>query len=218
MKRIIVVGLGNFGSILAQRLHELGHEVIAVDKRAETVDALGGKVSRAVVADGTQRALLEQVGATKADAAIISTGENLSASVLALLALKDIGVQSVFVKVRSNDHARIANALGATESVFPERESALGLASRVTSTKLLQYVQLGPEFGIQEMPVPNAWQGKSLRELELPTKHRVQVIAIHDILTDTMIPVPSPDRKLVPSDGLLVAGSPEALELVANLQ
>ncbi|MFN7132431.1 MAG: potassium channel family protein [Myxococcales bacterium] len=217
MKRIIVVGLGNFGSILAQRLHELGNEVIAIDERPDVVDALGGKVTRAVVGDASQRKVLEHVGATKADAAVVSTGDNLSASVLTLLALKDIGVQSVFVKVRSSDHARIANALGASESVFPERESALGLASRVTSTKLLQYVQLGPEFGIQEMPVPNAWQGKSLRELELPVRHRVQVIAVHDILNDKMIPVPAADRKLLPSDGLLVAGAPDALELVARI-
>jgi trk system potassium uptake protein TrkA len=218
MKRIIVVGLGNFGSILAQRLHELGHEVVAIDSRAENVDALGGKVSRAVVGDATVRKVLEQVGAVKADAAVVSTGNNLSASVLTLLALKDIGVGSVFVKVRSNDHARIANALGATESIFPERESALWLASRVTSVKLLQYVQLGPAFGLQEMPVPNGWQGKSLRELELPRRYRVQVVAVHDILSDTMIPVPAADRKLLPSDALLVAGPPDALERVAQVQ
>lgn len=218
MKRIIVVGLGNFGSFLAQRLHELGHEVVAIDPRPEVVDALGAKVSRAVVGDGTQRKVLEQMGATKADVAIISTGDSVSASVLALLALKDIGVESVFVKVISNDHARIANALGATESVFPERESAMWLASRVTSVKLLQYVQLGPEFGLQEMPVPNSWQGKSLRDLELPSRYRVQVVAVHDILNDSMIPVPAADRKLLPSDALLIAGPPEALERVAQIQ
>jgi trk system potassium uptake protein len=218
MKRIIVVGLGNFGASLAARLHELGHDVICIDPRPEVVDAIGPKVSRALVADGTQRAVLEEVGARNADAAIISTGENLSASILALLALKDIGVADIFVKVRSDDHARIADALGATESVFPERESALGLASRLTSGKLLQYVQLGEEFGLQEMPVPNSWYGKSLRELALPQRFRVNVVAVHDMLMDQMIPVPEPDRPLTPSDTLLVAGDPSALERVTRLK
>lgn len=217
MKRVIVVGLGTFGSVLAARMHELGHEVVAIDVRAELVDALGGRVSRAVVADATQRKVLEQVGAGQADAAIVSTGDNVSASVLALLALRDMGVKSVFVKVRSHDHARIADALGATESVFPERESALGLASRVTTGKLLQYVQLGREFGLQEMPVPNAWVGKTLRELELPQRYRVQVVAVHDALSDDMIPVPPPDRRLVPSDSLLIAGDPDALQRLTRL-
>lgn len=218
MKRIIVVGLGNFGTNLAVRLQELGHDVIALDPRAEVVDAIGPKVSRALVADATQRAVLEEVGARDADAAVISTGDNLSASILALLALKDIGVEDIFVKVRSDDHARIADALGATESVFPERESARGLASRLTSGRLLQYVQLGKEFGLQEMPVPNAWYGKSLRELALPQNHRINVVALHDVLTDQMALVPDPDRPLTPSDTLLVAGDSKALEQIAKLR
>lgn len=218
MKRIIVVGLGNFGTNLAVRLQELGHDVIALDPRSEAVDAIGPKVSRALVADATQRPVLEEVGARDADAAVISTGDNLSASVLALLALKDIGVADIFVKVRSDDHARIADALGATESIFPERESALGLASRLTSGKLLQYVQLGKEFGLQEMPVPNAWYGKSLRVLALPQNYRINVVALHDVLTDQMVPVPDPDRPLTPSDTLLVAGDPKALEQIARLR
>ncbi|WNZ60850.1 TrkA family potassium uptake protein [Myxococcus sp. MxC21-1] len=142
MKRIIVVGLGNFGSVIAARLHEQGHDVIAIDPRPAVVDALGARVSKAMVGDATQRQVLEEVGARGADAAIVSTGEDLSASILALLALRDTGIQDIYVKVRSDDHARIANALGATESIFPERESALGLANRITSGRLLQYVQL----------------------------------------------------------------------------
>jgi trk system potassium uptake protein len=218
MKRILIVGLGNFGSVLATRLYDAGHEVIAIDTRPEVVDRLGSRVSRAILADATRREVLEEIGARNADAAVVSTGANLSASILSLLALRDLGIESIFVKVRSDDHARIADALGATESIFPERESALGLASRITSGKLLQYVHLGHEFGLQEMTVPNAWYGKTLRDLELPQKYRVQVVAVHDVLKDEMIPIPSPDRRLTPSDGLLVAGHPESLAALATLK
>lgn len=218
MKRFVVVGLGNFGSILAQRLHEVGHDVLAIDGRADVVDELGPKVSRAVVGDATRKEVLEEAGVRGADAAFISTGENLAASVLSLLALRDLNIREIYVKVRSDEHARIANALGAEDSIFPERESALALASRVTSGKLLRYVQLGTEFGLQEMPVPQAWLGRSLRELGLPQHYRVQVVAVHDMLLDTMMPVPDPDRPLTDSDALLVAGDPTSLEKLAALR
>jgi trk system potassium uptake protein TrkA len=218
VKRIIVVGLGNFGSTLAVRLHELGHDVVALDARADMVDAIGPQVTRAVVGDATKRAVLEEAGAREADAAIVSTGDDLAASTLALLALHDIGVREVFVKVVSADHARIAQALGAEDAVFPERESAMALASRLTTGKLLNYVQLGADLSVQEMPVPESWIGKSLRELELPARYRVQVVAVHDVLTDTMRPVPEPDRRLTHSDALLVAGHPVSLERLAKLR
>jgi hypothetical protein len=90
MKRFLVVGLGNFGSTLAERLHERGHDVAALDTREDLVDALGPKVSRALVGDGTNRRVLQEAGAEQTDAAIISTGDNLAASVLSLLALRDL--------------------------------------------------------------------------------------------------------------------------------
>src|SRR5688500_15643589 len=121
VKRFLVIGLGNFGAILATRLHELGHDVVAIDGRAEIVDALGPRVARAIVGDATKRIVLEEAGAKDCHAAIISTGENLAASVLSMLALRDLGVKNVIVKVRSDEHRRIADALGVEESVFPER-------------------------------------------------------------------------------------------------
>jgi trk system potassium uptake protein TrkA len=218
MKRFIVVGLGNFGSTLAHRLHELGCEVVAIDTRPDLVDAIGPRVSRALAGDATKRAVLEEAGAAEADAAAISTGDDLAASVLTLLTLHDLGLKQIFVKVISDAHARIVGALGAEEAVFPERESALGLASRMTSRGLLRYTQLAPGLSAQEMAVPDAWCGKTLRELELPQRHHVQVLALHDVLRDTMAAVPGPDRPLTQSDTLLLAGDPQALERLARLR
>jgi trk system potassium uptake protein len=218
VKRFLVIGLGNFGAILAERLYKLGQEVIAIDLRAEVVDAMGAKVSRAVVGDATKRSILEEVGAREADVAVVTTGENLAGSILALLALRDLHVKTIFVKVRSDEHARIAEALGAEEVVFPERESALGLASRVATGALLQYLQLGNRLSIQEMAVPLSWAGKTLRELALPEKFRVQIVAVHDMLRDEMVAVPPPDRALTQSDALIVAGEPAVLERLAQLR
>jgi trk system potassium uptake protein TrkA len=217
VKRLIIIGLGNFGSTLAKRLYETGQEVIAIDARPDVVDAIGPKVTRALVGDATNKAVLEAAGAREADAAVISTGDDLAASILALLALRDLKVKAIYVKVISDEHARIVDSLGAEESIFPERESALGLASRMTARVLLQYVKLGPKLSIQEMAVPLAWQGKTLRDLSLPKRYQTQVVALHDMLRDEMIPVP-PDRPLTASDALLLAGDPEILNDLAKIE
>lgn len=218
MKRVVVIGLGNFGYTLAVRLYELGHEVLAIDANADLVDAVGPQISRAVVGDATLRPVLEEAGVRGADVAVVSTGDNLAASVLSLLALRDEGIETIYVKVRSEEHRRIADALGAVDSIFPERESALDLASRVASTSLRQYVELGQNLSLQEMAVPKEWLGKNLRDLQLPQRYRVQVVAVHDLEIDEMLPVPEPDRNLGPNDTLLVAGHPRALEVLARLK
>jgi trk system potassium uptake protein TrkA len=217
MQRFTVIGLGNFGAFLAARLHALGHDVIAIDNRQEVVDRIGPAVTRAIAADGTSGVTMMEIGVAESDAAIIATGDDLAASVLSLIALRDIGVSEIFVKVHSEEHRRIVDALGATESVFPERQAAQALAARLTSGKLLRYVELGDEFGLQEMAVPEAWYGKTLRELALPTAHRVQVVAIHDMLRDA-ISIPEADRRLTPSDTLLVAATPEVLAALTKLK
>jgi trk/ktr system potassium uptake protein len=217
MQRFTVIGLGNFGAFLAARLYDLGQEVIAIDSRQEVVDRLGPSVTRAIAADATSASILKELGVGDSDAAVVSTGDDLAASVLALLALRDIGVSEVYVKVHSDEHRRIVDALGAAESIFPERQAAQALAARMTSGKLLRYVELGDEFGLQEMAVPDEWHGKSLRELALPTEHKAQVVAIHDMLRDS-ISIPDADRVLTPSDTLLIAASPRVLEALTKLR
>jgi trk system potassium uptake protein TrkA len=217
VKRFAVIGLGNFGAFVASRLYGLGYDVIAIDRRPEMIDRIGPQVTRAVAGDGTKVEMLRELGVRECDAAIISTGDDMGASILALLAVHDLKVQEIYVKVHSDEHRRIADALGATESIFPEREAAASLASRLTSSKLLRYVELGAEFGLQEMAVPNTWEGRTLRDLELRTSHDVQVVAVHDVLRDT-ITIPDPDRALTQSDTLLVAGAPDALQAITRLR
>lgn len=217
MERFTVIGIGNFGSFVAQRLHQLGHDVIAIDTRQEVIERIGPLVARAVVADGTEREVLDELGVRDSSAAIVSTGDNLEASVLSLLALRDLGLQDIYVKVISEEHRRIVDALGATESVFPERQAGEALATRLTSRRLLRYVEVHEDLSLQEMAVPDEWTGKTLRELALPTEYSVQIVALHDVLRDVIATPPDPDRKLTPSDTLLVAGKPDALRELAKL-
>ena len=133
------------------------------------------------------------------------------------MALRDIGVEEVYVKVISRDHARVMERIGATDSIFPERETALALATRLSGKTLLNYVRLGPGFSIQEMAVPNSWNFKPLRELDLRRKFGITVVAVHDVLLDK-VQSPDPDDILKESDTLLVAGRDDDLARVAQME
>jgi len=218
MKRFVIIGLGNFGSSVAEALYAKGHEVIAIDPNERAVDRIAPHVSRAAVGDGRDIQILERVGAKDADAGVVSTGDDVTASILATMALHDVNVRDVFVKVISRDHARVMERMGVTESIFPERESALALGSRMSGAGLLNYVRLGSGFSLQEMALPQSWNGKTLRQLELRRRFNITVIAIHDVLTDKIDPAPNPDSVLKESDTLMVAGKDEDLTRVAALK
>ena len=217
-KRFIIIGLGIFGEGIAEALYQQGNEVIALDVNEEKINRISPRVTQAIVGDGRSVDILDKAGGRDADAAVVSTGEDISASILAVMALRDIGTPEIYVKVISNDHARILRKIGVTETVFPERESSQNLAQRlVHGEALLNYIHLSGDFSIQEMAVPNAWKGKSLRELQLRMKHNVSVIAVRDVLTDQLVAVPDPDAPLKDSDTLLVAGNGANLARIARI-
>jgi trk system potassium uptake protein TrkA len=218
MKRFVVIGLGNFGASVAESLYARRHDVVAVDTSEAAVDGIAPHVTRAAVGDGRDRRILEKVGARDADAGVVSTGDDITASILATMALKDLGVKEIYVKVISLDHARVMEKIGVTETIFPERESANRLATRITSRAVLNYVRLGTSFSVQEMAVPESWIGRTLRELSLPRQHGINVVALHDVLNDQMIPTPDPDARLKDSDTLLVAGKDEDLARAASVK
>lgn len=216
MKRFVIIGLGNFGSSVAEALYGQGHEVIAIDPRGDAVDRVAAHVTRGVVADGKSAEALQRAGAKDADVGIVSTGDDITASILAAMALRDLGVQDVYAKVISRDHARVMERMGVTETVFPERDTALELAARLSGAAVLNYVRLGTGFSMQEMAVRDDWTGKTLRQLELRQKYGISVIALHDMLTDQIIAAPDPDALLKDSDSLLVAGKDEDLARAAE--
>jgi trk system potassium uptake protein TrkA len=204
---------------VAEALFEDGNEVVVVDVNERAIDRIARRVTKAAVGDGRQSEILERLGAKNADAAIVSTGQDMSASILSVMALRDLGVPEIYVKVISLDHARVMDRIGVTGTILPERESAKNLASLLShSNTLLNYVRLGEGFSLQEMAIPDDWEGKTLRELQLRLQYNISVIAIHDVIMDRMVPVPDPDAPLKDSDTLLIAGKDENLEKVARLK
>lgn len=211
MRRFVVVGLGHFGSWVARALHASGHETIAIDLDSEVVDQHVAYVSKSVVGDATRKELLLEVGVEGSDAAIVSTGNDLAAAVLTTIALKDVGVREIYVKVASPEAGRALELMGVTDTIFPEREIAFRVARSLSSRGVVEYVPLGGGFSIQEIAIPDHWLGKSLRELELPRRHGITVAAVYDVLTDKLHPAPDPDASLKDSDIAIIVGRDETV-------
>lgn len=216
MKRFVIVGLGNFGSGVAEALYRQGHDVVAIDVDEAAVDRIAPHCSRAMVGDARNVDILKQAGAADADTAIVSTGDDMTASMLSVLSLKDLEVENLYVKVISGEHARIMDALGVSETIFPERESAFNLASRISEYGVLNYVRMAGDLSVQEIVVLDEWRGQTLREINMRDAFQLTVIAIHDTKTDSVTVPPDPDEPLKASDTLLIAGTEDRLEELAN--
>jgi trk system potassium uptake protein TrkA len=211
MKRFAVIGLGAFGSWVARALTRSGFDVISIDLDGDRVDRFAHEVARAVVADSTDAVVLRKNGVAEVDAAVVSTGDDLAASILTVLALKELHVPRIVVKVPSPEAVRALERFD-VEVVFPDKEAAERLAYTLASSSVLEYIPLGKTHSIQEIGVPYSWIGKSLRELALPTTEGMQVVALYDALTGNWDPVPSPDRVITDSDVAIVAGGTGRIE------
>jgi trk system potassium uptake protein TrkA len=212
MRRVVVVGLGSFGVWVCRTLLELGHEVVAIEQDGARVDRYAEWTTRAVQGDGTDPMVLKRAGATGADAAVVATGEDLAATILATVALRDLGVREIYAKAASLNEARALEALDVTDAILPEREAGIRLAHRLTSSGVLEYLPLAAGCSIQEVAIPPEWIGRSLRELATREQMGVQVIAVRDVLSDRVTIPPDPNAPFKDSDSALVAGPDEALE------
>lgn len=215
MRSFIVVGLGRFGSEVARELCGRGKEVMAIDIRADMVQHVANDVTQAVVADSQDKEVLKALGAGNFDCAVVAIGEELGASVLAVMNLKELGVPYIVCKAHDETHRRVLEKLGADRVVIPEREYAGRLARSLASTNVLDYIELSNEYGIIEVPVPKVWYGKSLKELNVRANLGINILAIKkEGKTDVS---PAADYKMEEKAIMLVLGDTSALEAVQKL-
>jgi trk system potassium uptake protein TrkA len=212
MKQYAVLGLGNFGFYLASRLYEKGHDVLAVDKDKTRVQEIRDKVSQAVVADTTDRRVIESLGIKELDAAVVCIGSVLSESILAVLNLKEIGVKQVYAKAISEIHGRILQKIGASEILFPEKDMAISLAERLHNPNLIEYLPVLEGFSIVHLAPPKTFIGKKLRELDLINRYGVQVVAVKELVPERLNMIPTANFVLKDSDLMILLGPSKALD------
>ncbi len=212
MGQFAVIGLGNFGYYLGSYLYEKGHEVIALDSSKSQVQKSKDIVSQAVVADATDREALESLGISQVDAAVVCIGTRMQASILATLHLKELGIKRILAKATSEEHGRILKKVGATEIFFPEKDLAIGVASRLDNPNMLDYLPFIEGYSIVELAPPKDFVGKTLKELDLINRFGIQVLAIKEILPKGLILIPKANFQVKDSDALIFLGPNETLE------
>lgn len=215
MKSYVVIGLGRFGSAISRQLCQLGAEVLAIDVHADLVQQVANEVTHAVVGDARDKEVLRALGVRDMDCAIIAIGEDLAASVLTVMNLKELGVPYVVCKAHDETHRRVLEKLGVNRVVIPEQEHAQRLGRSLFSHNVLDYIELSEEYGILEVPAPKTWVGKSLKELNVRAKMGVNIIAVESGKKTNVSP--AADYKICSGDILVVLGDNVALEAVQKL-
>ncbi len=215
MKSYIVVGLGRFGSEVARQLCLQGCEVLAMDSRSDLVQQISSEVTHAVVADARDKDVLKALGVKDFDCAIVAIGGDLSASVLATMNIKELGVSYVVCKAHDDTHRRVLEKIGADRVTIPEQENAVRLARSLSSLNVLDYIELSEDYGIVEIPAPRSWHEKTLKELNVRAKLGVNILAVR---RGGKIDVsPAADFSICDGDVMVVLGDAVALDKVQKL-
>jgi trk system potassium uptake protein TrkA len=178
MKRVAVIGLGQFGASVASRLYAEGVEVLAVDLNLRLVDEIKDQVSVAVAFDATIKENLLAYDVDKMDAVIIAIGSNFDAAVLVCVLCREMQVPLIIVKALSHLQAKVHTAIGAHRVVMPEEEMGFRLAEHLVHESVVDFVELPAGYCLRRIAVPAAWVGKSLAELALLRSERLNLIQI----------------------------------------
>jgi trk system potassium uptake protein len=214
MRRVVVIGLGIFGFNLVKTLHENGIEVVAIDKNKEVVQEARECCTKAIVADGTSREVMESVGIHEEDVVIVSFGEDLAASTLTTLHLKEMKVKQIIVKAPNEDHKHVLEKVGATEVIIPEKEMADKIARSLIYPNILDYIPLSENYTISEIVPPPSFMGKTIGDLHLRTKHHIEVIAIRETMPERLTMVPQADFVIKDTDILVIIGREKDIQKI----
>ena len=206
MQRVIVIGLGIFGLNIARELYEGGFEVYALDKSKDAVQKAKDFTTKAIVADGTDKDIMELIGVQEDDTVIISFGEDLAASTLITLHLKQLKVKQIIVKAPNEEHKLILEKVGATEVLIPEKEIAGKIARSIISPNVIEYLPLSDDYMIFEMAPPDSFFGKTIGELQLRNKYNIEVIAIRDVLLDRIHMIPPAGFVIKDGEVMVIVG------------
>jgi trk system potassium uptake protein TrkA len=217
VKSFAILGIGHFGFYLGWHLYEKGHEVIAVDINKMAVQKIKDKVSLAVVADASERDTLVALGIGGVDTAVVCIGTRMQASILTTLQLKEIGVKNIIAKATSEDYGLILKKIGANQVFFPEKDLAMGLATRLDNPNMLDYVPFMEGYSIVELLPPKPFLGKTLKELDLINRFGIQALAVKGRTPKDLTLIPTAAYRVKESDNLIVLGPDDSLKKLQAL-
>ncbi|WP_260483341.1 potassium channel family protein [Sphingomicrobium flavum] len=211
---IMVIGLGRFGTAVATSLMQMGYEVLGVDADPKSVQMIADSITQVVEADSTEVETLRQLGASDCSTVVVGIGTDLEASVLTVLALKDLGISRIWAKATNDRHGRILEQVGATHVVYPEARMGERVAHMAVG-KMIDYIEFDDNFAIAKTRAPAETAGKTLDESGVRTKHGVTVVGVKRPRTD--FDYATPETLIDKDDLLIVSGRVDLVEAFCAL-
>jgi trk system potassium uptake protein TrkA len=221
--KFIVFGLGNFGASLAMQLAQLGHEVIGVDHRLETIDKYKHAITHGIALDSTSKEAVEQLPLKDVDAAVVGIGENEGDNIMTTALLKQIGVQRIICRVITPLQKIVLEAMDIQEFVYPEAYSAERLALKLDLPGVIDSFQISTDFRLLEVAIPERYVGRAVNKLDLANRYRLVLVSILKKVKKKTIfssekselqvmGIVPPETVLQKDDVLLLFGAPLDLE------
>lgn len=205
MKNVLLIGLGRFGRHMAQKLHDLHHQVLAIDKDERCIQDAMAYVTNAEIGDATDPALIDALGIREFDLCVVTMGHDLQASLEITSLLKKRGAPFVLARVARDAHAQFLLACGADEVIYPEKQLANWAAVRYSSDHIFDYIQLSPEHAIYETEIPEGWIGHTVVDLAVRQKYRLNILAIRK--NGQVIPMPGSSHQFSRDERIILLGS-----------
>lgn len=209
-KTFAVIGLGRFGSSVAQTLAMMGHEVLAVDMSEERVQNMSQIVTHAVIGDATDENFLKDIGIRNFDVVITAIGQKEQSNVLVTMQAKELGAKYVVAKATSDIYGKILEKIGADRVVYPERDMGERVAHNLVDNNILDYIELSADYSIIEFVAPAKMAGKTLKELDLRARFGVTLVVIKR--SGHINASPGADDKIEENDVLVLIGDNTSLE------
>ena len=208
-KSILLIGLGRFGRHIAIKLHELGHQVMAVDRSETRINAVLPYVTNAQIGDSTDSEFISSLGIPNFDACIVAIGDDFQSSLETASLLSELGARKVIARASKGQQEKFLLRNGADEVVYPEKQLAAWTAIRCTSDHILDYIDLDGDCSIFELDIPVEWSGKTIVELDIRKRYGINILGIRE--NGKMNMGITPDTMLRAGNSLLVLGHERAV-------
>jgi trk system potassium uptake protein TrkA len=209
-KEFAVIGLGRFGGSICRALSKEGMEVLVIDNDEEKINEYASIASHAVVADSTDENVLKSLGIRNFDHVIVAIGDNLKASILTTIILKELGVEYITVKAQNDYHEKILKKIGADNVVHPEREMGERIAYKMMTKNVVDYLELSDEYSLYEFTATEKIANKSIIELNIRAKYGINIVAIKR--GNDMNITPQATEAIHEGDILIVIGHDDDIE------
>lgn len=177
-RQFVILGAGRFGASVAVKLMELGAEVMVIDKNESVIQSLADKVTYAVQADVTIEGSLNAMGIRNFDTAVVTIGDDIQASILVTITLKELGMNHIVAKAQTSLHAKVLYKIGADRVVFPEREMGVRVAKNLMASNVIDFIELAPDYSIVEIAPMQNWIDKTIQEVNVRGQYGLNIMAI----------------------------------------